>query len=303
MEIIRLRRWGKWVGLGAAIVLAITVLIAIALFVTVTLSNRELDERSVVTVKASKGNWEKGFDVNLVVHKFDTEQNELEVSYVVQAPNQLNLENPAPPQQDCLRLDVTDRSVNNIVAPKVYEFSCVAKAGNSYAYGETPRISIPAYQSVAMFPFDDIIAFPAARLDSRYIERQSDVTYAITKVFPGRVLELHGDSLNWELRFVRSFNEKAAILTGAALFFVIAALFAAGIWRQRANGCVRPENLLAIAGYIVSAVGFREFFHVSKLPSTSLFELVVFLAPLAFLCLLVLITILVPKPEAVAGSA
>ena len=95
-------------------------------------------------------------------------------------------------------------------------------------------------------------------------------------------MDVSGDEDNWNVILGRSYNDKILILSSAMFFFSLTLMVA---WRIAFSDTPLSglQDLLAIAGYIVAAVSFRELLGANMTASVSVFEILAFIIPLMML--------------------
>lgn len=218
------------------------------------------------------------YEVTLLLHRYLREENAVEVSLTVEARQELP--ESASASKKCLALDFYERSPDQLFYPQQLAFECKKVGGRTFYGGQSKRFAIPAHQSVAPFPFDDIEIVPAAYLATP--ENNPTIKYQVAKLFPDRTMRLTGNELNWEVTLERSVVEQTTIVISALLFIFLAALVAVRLVMTAAP-ISGTQGLLTLAGYIVAAVGFRDMLGLAKSPSSTGFELVVFVLPLCLL--------------------
>jgi hypothetical protein len=76
--------------------------------------------------------------------------------------------------------------------------------------------------------------------------------------------------------------ERAFVLLGGVIFVLLSVAVAILLFRND-DGLESWEELLAFAGYLIGAVGFREVLGVSRVAGVSAFEVAVFGAPMMVL--------------------
>jgi hypothetical protein len=283
-----MKRIFKWIPAARLLAVAAALVIAVALFgasgvaaFVVFFGNNEYDERASQTIDLATDPGDNPIHVMLIVHKLLPEENAAEVSIVVNAQGDAML-HLDPTSAACFSLIVDDRSPDRAFPPRTYRFDCKAGAGENFVTRESPRFLLPAWQSVSMFPFDDVQIWPIVRLVA-----QTDwppARYSATKAFPGRVISNTGNELNWAIHFARSPNQKIAILAGAALFVLLTIFVSARILFGR-EPLSALQDLIAVASYVVAAVGFRELLGLNKSIGTSAFEIAFFILPLAMMAI------------------
>lgn len=270
---------GETVALSVAWFLGTSILLAAVAAAFIFLANEEYSGRGSQTVVIYDPRSEKGPVVNLIIHEILPEEGAVEASVSLTFPA------TTPPRQpdkaECFILVVGDRSPEQVMMPKKHSFPCTADPAIGIPGGQTDRFKLPAYQSVQLFPFDTIVIWPYLNL----ISLQNDFAepkYVITKFPPGRTISLKGDWLNWDIYFERSNNEKISILVSAFLFVSLTILLS---WRiiMADSRLSAVQDLVAIASYMIAAVGFRELIGLDRTSGTSAFEIGVFILPLVLL--------------------
>jgi hypothetical protein len=268
----------------------IAVVAAVALMTLPVLSlvyfgNSEFFDRGPQTVLVSGTVDPNLASATLLLHRLVPEENAIEASVLVNLGH-------APSQNDsvsepCLFVRVDDRSVagGETFLPRSFPLSCGGVPGTGFRGGETPRFLLPAYQSVTLYPFDEIRVFPYVRID--FVDGHPATTFRVIKKLPGRTMSWNGDELNWDIRLGRSTNEKVLVLFGAVLFVSLTLLTA---WHMATAPMAASsvQDLVAAAGFVIAAAGFRDMLGVTRTLGTSAFELGVFVLPLLILAVAII---------------
>lgn len=271
---------------GIGIFVYLLVLISFVFF-----GNNEYHNRAAQTIVVSdKANGE-GLVATLILHKIELEENAIEASVLVTARG-ITPKRSSEGDPSCFQLSIIDRSSpeQQIFAARSYKILCDETAYARSIEYETPRFLIPVYQSVALYPFDDLSIIPQVQLRSEDLDSNdyNSVNYRVIKTFPGKVLTWNGDPLNWEFHLTRSINEKVLVVLAASLFLGLTLLVS---WQmaQPRSGPSGTQDMVAVAGYIIAAAGFRDILGVTKTIGTSVFELAVFVLPLIVLTISIFI--------------
>jgi hypothetical protein len=268
-------------GLAGVAVILIEIATAAGI---VFFGNSEYFERGYQSIVVS-GPRTEAIVARLIVHKISTDENSVEVSVLLEATGEIAERLPRG-RQPCLILSVDDRSHERLFQPRQFIFDCERAPGEGFIARQTPRFDLPAWQSVTMYPFDDVETLPLLYLATAGGE-VPPTRYIVAKTMPGRVLSQQGTELNWEIHLARSANQQIAIMS-AAIMFIAIALFAAWQITRAKTPMSGLDNVLAVAGFVVAASGFRTLLGVDRLPGTSAFEIAVFTLPLILLALSIL---------------
>lgn len=275
----------KRITLIGLIILAASLVQALSVAGIVFFGNSEYFERGYQSIVISEPDAEDAVVVRLVIHKIVSDENSVEASAVIEAPGELTerfLRNPQP----CMTLLVDDRSHERLFEPRRFHFDCTKAAGEAFVFRQTPRFLLPAWQSVEMYPFDKVETWPLLRLTAG--GEMPPTRYVVAKTMSGRILSQEGTELNWDINLARSTNQKIAIVMAATLFIAIALVAAWKILTAK-SATSGLEDVLAVAGFVLAAAGFRNLLGVERLPGTSAFEIAVFLLPLGVLVVSMLI--------------
>jgi hypothetical protein len=276
--------WLNRTFLKQVVLIAVIILAAVGVEVAtvsgiVFFGNSEYFERGYQSIVVSEPNTEGPVVVRLVIHKVVPDENSVEASVVIEAPENFTESFPRNPQP-CMTLLVDDRSHERLFEPRRFHFDCAKESGEAFVFRQTPRFLLPAWQSVKLYPFDKVETLPLLRLTAG--GDMPPTRYVVAKTMSGRVLSREGSDLNWEIILARSTNQKIAILIAATLFIAIALVAAWKIVSAK-SATSGLEDVIAVAGFVLAAAGFRSLLGVERLAGTSAFEIAVFLLPLVLL--------------------
>ena len=219
--------------------------------------------------------------VRVVIHRLIPDENSAELSAIVSMnPGEL----PKLVQQNDKTLTVTVRDGSSmqpydlggsIVLP-------VDSAKYKVTATESERFRLPTLSSVSGFPFDDSRLYIPV-----YVHGSGGLDYPfrleIQKAFPGRILEAslrHGETPL--VVFKRSPLEQILVMTTSVIFLLICVLVATRLF-SKSTKLRGFEEVLALAGFLVASVEFRNSLDVPKALGTSAFEIMIFALPLAIL--------------------
>lgn len=157
--------------------------------------------------------------------------------------------------------------------------------GHGGSVTQSERFTLPALPSLSGYPFDDVRVYFTTRL------RGSDGwgfphSVEVTKTVPGRLLIVNTDPLNAQATLKRSGVEQTLVLILGGVFFLLSGALAAAL-HASAETMRGWQEILAFAGYVVGAGGFRDLLGLSRSSGVSAFEVVVFGLPLALLVVVV----------------
>ena len=280
-------RWvqvAKWL-LGAALIVGGYAL-ALAAFVTVM--NADLYGRLIEThVAKGVGNPNDSPReipiVRLVIHKFLSDENAVEVSLIVNVDGgaladriragEVRLTAAAHDASSyqffALRSRVTLDSVTADVQPGVFPVAT-----------QSLRFFLPALPSVWGFPFDDLTVRPIIDVfvNGSYT---NNFRLEIQKALRGRLMKLSDDNIV-TIRLTRTPTEKTLVIVGSAVFLFLSGILAFSLFAAR-PGLTTLGELLAVGGYLLAAAGFRELLGVSRAAGTSALEVATIGLPLLLL--------------------
>ncbi len=280
-------RIGAAARVVASVVLAIASVVLLAVLL-VTVVNEELRGRAteIARVRGVRfSSQDKPAVLRVVLHRLSPEENVAEASLILMLDSDQPLAAGVAAGKRKIFAEIRDAST---IAPfelrsQVTLDASGFRSGFSSAAVESDHFGLPASPSVNTYPFDDIQLFAIVSLytdDREFVPFEVEVQRAIS----GRRLMATGNEGNPRITLTRTLLEKAYLLTAAAIFFVLSLIVAAGLFLSR-EGLSNLQELVAIAGYLVAAAGFRDLLGVSRLPSTSILEILVLGVPLVILSL------------------
>lgn len=165
---------------------------------------------------------------------------------------------------------------------------------------ESERFTLPSYPSVGGFPFDTVNVRPVISV-FRDGEPTSDFHSEIQKRFPGRLMTLSGTAIA-EVELARSVSEQFMVLGSSAMFLLFSVLLIIVLYR-RPHGIRSLEEFLAVGGYVLAVVGFRDLIGLSRTSGISALEMIVVGCPMAGLCVTILHSMWRTKPTSPAPPA
>jgi hypothetical protein len=223
--------------------------------------------------------------VRLVVHRISPEENVVDASLILIVDGDQPLMTEVAAGKRKIFAEIRDAST---IAPvelhsQVSLDAAAFRSGFSSAAVESEHFSLPASPSVNSYPFDDVQLFAIVSL---YTDDREFVPFdvEVQRATPGRRLIATGHDGNLRITLTRTSIEKIYLLTAATIFFVLSIIVAAGLFLSQ-EGLSSLQELVAIAGYLVAAAGFRDLLGVSRLPSTSILEILILGIPLLALSL------------------
>jgi hypothetical protein len=104
----------------------------------------------------------------------------------------------------------------------------------------------------------------------------------VEKSYFVRTLSVEGTPNEVEIAASRPILDKVVVVGSAGLFLLICVLVSVSLMIERRH-LTGLEESLALAGFLLAAIGFREFAGFTELKSRSFLDVVVFLVPLAAL--------------------
>ncbi len=278
------RRKLYWLILAAALLPLLPILF-------VTLVNGELSGRGIDAVDIGKNVDTPAFTITAVIHRLIPEENAAELSFTVTV-DPAEISDRMRGRDNCATLVVWNRDPDRVTPPQRVQISCRAADGFTYPTTQTGRIALPAYPSVAGFPFDYVHLWPDARVSVDTIFHGA-TNIRVVKQVPGRVLVNQGDQLNWDLALGRPWTEKVLILISGGWFVLLT--LGVGIELLRAKRAPKGwQDMATLAGFLLAAAGLRDLLGVTRSTTTSAFEIIVFLGPLLFLSAILAYRFLAP---------
>jgi hypothetical protein len=274
-------KWARRLALTALILCAVFVAMAVfASLVNADLLARNSQEKLLFADKDGP----VLADVRVVIHKLLADENAVEVSFVVSA---LRTDLPASLRYSdgCLTLLFGERSLPDRPTRKML-VSCRETASGFEASNvvltESERINLHAFPSVAGYPFDKWTFLPRAQL---YISpgEFARAQYRVQRDIPGKLLAISGDKYNWEISLERPPLEKILVLACGLAFVSLTTLVTLRLFAS--DALTGLQEVIAVAGYLVAAAGFRDLLGVSRAYGVSAFEIMVVGTPIVALSL------------------
>lgn len=276
--------WRHRIGLSAG--LAFMLLNIISVSSLIFLGNAEYHGRSAQFIDVSNGETDGGATATLVLHRIVTDENAIEASVLVRIPSEF-AEKHKDENAPCFQVYVGDRSNpdEQVFRSEIFPIYCKKLPfATVFLEDQTPRFMIPATQSVSLFPFDELIVVPDIKVAEQGTYFDFLATYyRIGKALPGKIVTFTGDKMNWEIHLSRSTNEKIIVQLAATLFVILSLFVSWQLAQPRKE--VGTQDMVAVAGFIIAAAGFRDMLGVTRTIGTSFFELAVFGLPLIILTL------------------
>lgn len=282
---ISLRQFAR-VGAFAAIVALVLGGIIMLMLLAVGVLNAELYGRLTETY-APAAPFSKADDdplIRLVLHRIVPDENAIEASLllIVDAESKLGKE-----------IKGSGLSVSAVVedgsSPHLYAMTAETTVMNASSFRprfasaivRSDRFLLPIYPSMGSYPFDDLRMRPMFRMQA-----DQDAIFVfkveVQKALPGRLLSVEGDSGITLIALTRTPPEKAFVITASAIFFLLSLTVTLGLFVSR-RGLTSFEQLIAVAGYLLAAAGFRDLLGVSRVPGTTILEIVILGIPLVLL--------------------
>ena len=140
---------------------------------------------------------------------------------------------------------------------------------------ESKHFLLPTEPSLGLYPYDVVSARPTVTLVR--LEDGAPLGFSLhaQKALPSRVLDIEGASIM--LR--RPRIQKYFILIMGVIFWCLAAVVAYELF-SASGGLTSFQETLAVAGFLVTIVGFRDLLGFSRLPATGASEVLVIGVPI-----------------------
>jgi hypothetical protein len=242
-----------------------------------------LTETQAVGDRNAATNSEKLPMVRLVLHRMVPDENAVEASIIVVVDSNSLLATEIRSGKTHIAAIVRDGST---VLPFAVHSQATLDAsafeeGVSTAAAQSSRFLIPVLPTMGSYPFDDLTMRPIQEL-RRSDGFSSRFTLEVQKALPGRLLTVSGDPYIVEIGLTRTPVEKAFVVIASLIFFILSLVITVGLFLSP-RGLTSLEELVAVAGYLVAAAGFRELLGVSRVAGTSILEFVILGVPLVLL--------------------
>jgi hypothetical protein len=220
--------------------------------------------------------------IRLVLHRLLSDENAVEAS-VILTLSSAKREDFKKQGNTRLRARVYDASfqpfgMGGFITLDLVSPEDIPDPGLNVISQQSNRFMLPLSPSLEGFPFDD----RGVRVFTELRGTRS-VVYAhlveVEKMIPGRLLRasLNNGAVNATL--TRTSTEKFLTITGAMVFLIVTLVIA---WKlfMSTRALTGLEEVLAMAGYIVGAAGFRDLLGISRAAGGSTFEVVTLGVPL-----------------------
>ncbi len=222
--------------------------------------------------------------LRFVVHRLIQEENSAEVSLILVLDTHSPMGSEIEANSQSIVAHADDGSSADLYGAHA-ETSVLSSAdfipGHKDAVARSSRLVFPTFSSVNAFPFDKISLRPMFKVttnERRWHAHQVE----IQKAFPGRKMTARWDNGGVVIHFSRSNLEIVYILGVSFIFLAATSLvFVSSLINPRSS--IGIDHIVSIAGLLVAAAGYREILGVSKLPGTSVLEIVVLGFPLIIL--------------------
>lgn len=272
---------------------AVLVLILASLIVTMVLALEVLNADMFERLSESK-NFGRSFGsediklkapvLRLVIHRLLPDENAAEASMVLTADYSLldDLKKKKEPKLVGVVYDGSGYQPFSLLNTVILE-PRFSRLGFSQVSVESERFKLSALPSVSGFPFDDVdIEAIAEVVDTDGFQFPHE--FEVQKALPGRILKASLVSGRGSILLTRSWTEKSLILTSSAIFVLVCLLVAARLFSARTS--LRGiEEILAIAGFVIAAGGFRSLLNFPATAGTTALEVAVLGVPLVALAL------------------
>lgn len=258
------------------------IIICFSTIVFVTIVNDDLYGRLIQTENISSVIDDDQPTITLIIKKYLVDENSVEATLAVTYNHDTLFKKN---KSDSIDLVATYSDSYNYNPSGIIFKTKFKEYSNKQVYGyinsgfESNTFSIPVAPSINGFPFDD---FQIRHNVSLYInDKHSDFNLKVQKRIPGRLLSFEKKNKR-NIILTRSMTEKSIIIISSIIFLFLTSLLVYGFIKMP-NGFNTIEELLSIAGYIISIVGFREIIGVSRINGTGTLEIIVILIPLILL--------------------
>jgi hypothetical protein len=142
-----------------------------------------------------------------------------------------------------------------------------------------------------LYAIDETYQFPFDRHASAFIimVRLEDgsmppFNVEVERVFAGRKLTLEGSSEQFRIYLGRTLNEKIIVVGSSVIFLATCFLLLYAIWNDR-EGLTGYQEALGLAGFVIAAVGFRQFAGLDIIKPRPYLDVILFLPALVVLLL------------------
>jgi hypothetical protein len=222
--------------------------------------------------------------IRLVLYRVIPDENAVEASLLLIVDAESKLGEDIKGSGSSVKAIVEDGSSSHLyamTAETTVMDASTFRHGFASAIVRSDRFFLPIYPSMGSYPFDDLRMRPMFRMQ---VDQSSILAFKVEvqKAFPGRLLSVEGDSGITLVSLARTPPEKAFIVTASAIFFLLSLTVTIGLFASR-RGLTSFEQLIAVAGYLLAAAGFRDLLGVSRVAGTTILEIVILGIPLVLL--------------------
>jgi len=238
--------------------------------------------------------------VRLELRRIVADTNSVEASLVLVVDGRSPIGGEIKSGSTTLIAEVRDGSSLEPVAINVHTIvdKAAFQAGWSDAASRSATFALPAYTSGVPYPFDDVRVRPFLQVtDDKMMG--VPVRAEVQKAFPGREMVVRLEGGVPEIRLSRTTTEVAYILTTGLIFFALSVAIALRLFSPT-SALTGVQELIAVASYLVAAAGFRDLLGLSRLPGTSIFEILILGVPLVLLAIGVAVSSLRSRRESAA---
>lgn len=224
--------------------------------------------------------------VRLVIHRIIPDENAVEASLILVIDLGSELGQEIKNQGVAARAKVEDGSSQHlfaVTAETQQVDSTSFELGSAWAVARSGRFLMPTYSSMGTYPYDDVRLRPMLMVRSSR-DGLLRARLEVQKALPGRLLAVTEEAGAATVTLTRAPTEKAFVLTASLVFVLISLAVTVGIFFSHKTAS-SFEQLVAVASYLLAAAGFRELLGVSKVPGTTILEILILGVPLALLSL------------------
>jgi len=216
----------------------------------------------------------------VVLHRILPDQNAVEASVILNVSDAATM-NAIRTGAISLVATVTDGSR---ISPSLQETITLDRdmvTRNGQFIAKSEHFLLPTEPSLLPYPFDDVSVNPTVTLIRLQDGTSPKFGLHVQKALPSRILDTEESS---SITLRRPGIQKTFVVIVALIFWFLALIITYELFNAP-QGLTSFQELLAVAGFLVTAMGFRDVLGFSRLPATGASEVIAIGFPIVFVCI------------------
>lgn len=251
-------------------------LLVLSLKLIVGAMNAEYSARGRETIRVLE-DASAPLDITVYVYDIQPDKNSATVSIAINVSTDgETVEN----RMSCGHLTIIDRVQMERYLPHFIKVPCKNAEGWATSAFESERFNVQLLSSLEGYPNDSYWF----SLDIRTYDKDGHIAannQNVVKVAGLRIMRVEDKGENWKVTFSRPLTDIVYIYLFGAIFFFLTLIVSMAMLLGRIKST--GEEIIAVAGFLVGATGFRTILGFDRTANTTIFESVVFGVPLLIL--------------------